>query len=99
MKHKIEPGMLCLVIGDENGMKQCIVIRRLKVDEYVPEVNGTSDEESWLVKGPEILAQYDDKLVFLGGYGAETKLLPINGIADDSEDAIVKERDEVSVCG
>lgn len=87
MNHKIEPGMLCMVIGGHNAGRECTVIRRLKKYENIPEINGMSLSDSWWVKGPHIEAEWEGKLKWLGGYGAETSLMPL---ANGQDDTIVK---------
>jgi hypothetical protein len=99
MKHKIEPGMLCLVIGGHNAGRECTVVRWINANELVKEYDGWPDESCWLVKGPSIELCFNGVHTFIDGYGSEQHLLPINGIADESQDAIVKERDEVNLCG
>jgi hypothetical protein len=91
MTHKIEPGMLCLVIGDEMAGTQVTTIRRIVAGDSLPEVGkiyGHGQLDGWFCETPDYWVCFADK-----------HLLPINGIADDSKDATVKERDEVSVCG
>lgn len=84
---KIQPGMLCLVIGGRNAGRECTVIRRLKVGDYVPEVLSRVLADAWFVQGPSIEAMDKVGAHYIKGYGAETSLMPL---ANGGDDAIVK---------
>ena len=84
---KIQPGMLCLVIGGRNAGRECTVIRRIKKDEDVPEVDAVCTEDAWLINGPSIEIEYQHNFFYFDGWGAETSLMPL---ANGGEDAIVK---------
>jgi hypothetical protein len=101
MKHKIEPGMLCLVIGGHNAGRECTVIRWVNYGDPISEFKLIAHCPGWFIKGPSLEGRDANKVIRFQGIAIadQSWLIPINGIADDSEDAIVKERDEVSVCG
>lgn len=87
MQSKIEPGMLCLVIGGRNAGRECTVIRRLKSGEIVPEIGGYPDVDCWLITGPNIEIQICSKWIYHHGIGTEDILMPL---ANGGDDAIVK---------
>lgn len=84
---KIEPGMLCLVIGGRNAGRECTVIRRIGPGHYLNEIGAIATTHCWFVKGPSIEALSEEGYIFVSGYGAETSLMPL---ANGQDDAIVK---------
>ena len=85
---KIQPGMLCMVIGGRNAGRECTVIRWVKKEQWIDEVRGWATVSSWLVQGPNIeLRSSVDGYIFMGGFSSESHLMPL---ANGGEDAIVK---------
>lgn len=86
---RIEPGMLCLVVGGYNKGRSCTTVRRLKPGDLIEEISGGCyycTRDTWLVNGPSI----GDGIH--GGFGTvyERNLMPISG-GDKLEDLETKE--------
>ncbi len=85
MKHKIEPGMLCLIVGGYNSGKQCVTVRQIDPEEScLPELIGKSGLpcRAWIIKGDslESRARWSGVLVhtYIGySLAKDSQLLPI----------------------
>ena len=83
---KIEPGMLCMVVGTRNAGRECTAIRRVTEHEYVKEFERSGrgipyvSRSGWLVHGPQITTFNHIQGEYLAqGYAVctDSELLPI----------------------